>query len=33
MGDVYRQLQVVDGLKPLGIIIGENFGLYGGAEC
>ena len=32
VGDVCRQLQVVDGQKPFRILIGENFGSYGGAE-
>ena len=33
VGDVCRQLQVIDGQKPLGILVGENVGLYGDAEC
>ena len=33
VSDVCRQIQVVDGLKPLGVLIGENFGFYGSAEC
>ena len=33
VGDVRRQIQVIDGQKPLGILIGENVGSYGGAEC
>ena len=33
VGDVNRQFQVIDGQKPLGIIIGENVGSYGSAEC
>ena len=33
VGDVRRQLHIIDGQKPLGIFISENVGLYGGDEC
>ena len=33
VGNVRHQLQVVDGKKPLGILIGENVDSYGGAKC
>ena len=33
VGDVCRQLQVVDRQKSLGVIICENVGTYGGAKC
>ena len=31
--DVCYQLPVIDGQKPLGVLVGEDVGLYGGAEC
>ena len=31
VGSVRHQLQIIDGKKTLGILIGENVGLYGGA--
>ena len=31
VGNVCRQLQVVDGVKPLGILIDKNVGSYGGS--
>ena len=33
VGDVRRQLQFIDGKKPLWILIGENVRSYVGAEC
>ena len=33
VGDVRLQIQVIDGLNPLGILTGDNVGVYGGAEC
>ena len=33
VGDVCRQLQVIDGQKPLAILSGDNVDSYGGAEC
>ena len=33
VGDVFRQLQVIDSQKALGIIICENIGSYGRAKC
>ena len=33
VGDVRHQLQVIDGQKPVGILIGENVDLHGSAEC
>ena len=33
VGDVCHQLQVIDGQKTLGILIGENVGSNGSDEC
>ena len=33
VGDVYHQLYIIDGKKPLGVLVGEDAGSYGGAEC
>ena len=33
VGDVCCHIQVIDSLKVLGILIGENVGSYEGAEC
>ena len=33
VGDVCRQLQVIDGQKPLRVLVGEDVSSFGGAEC
>ena len=33
VGNVRHQLQVIDGQRSFWVIVGEDVGSYGGAEC